>query len=197
MNTQWNAPAPRSGLGGWLDRLIGPGATPVEVGLQVTSAVVGAIAATTYALTLPTSWTLWQLILIGFLGFDIAGGVATNATSSAKRWYHRSGKSWKDHLAFVAVHLVHIALVALLLRAGDGPFFLSVSLYLLIAASIVVSVPLYVQRPVALMLYGLALVGDRYLISPTPGLEWFLSFFFLKLLIGHLLREMPYQPPKS
>lgn len=193
MNIQGSS-VPREGVKGALDRLIGPGATPAEVWLQLLPAIAAAIAATGYAVSLPLAWTSWQLGLIVFLGFDLAGGVITNATSSAKRWYYRPGQGWKQHLAFVAIHLVHVGLVAWFLRGGDWLFFCIVSGYLMTAAGIIVSVPLYLQRPVALGLYSLALIGDRYIAVPTVGLEWFLSVFFLKLLISHLLQEMSYHP---
>ena len=131
------------------------------------------------------------------LGFDLLGGVLTNATSAAKRWYHRPGQRWPQHLAFVSFHFVHVALVALLLRGGDWPFFLSVSGYLLGAVLLIVGCPLYLQRSIALGLYSLALLGNSYLFSPTPGLEWFLPLFFLKLLVSHLLHETPYCPGES
>lgn len=197
MDSQWVAPSPRGGMKGWVDRLIGPGATSVEIGLQLVPAVIAMVVAVVYAHASSTSLATGQLALIAFLGFDIAGGVATNATSSAKRWYHRSGQNWRDHLAFVAIHFVHIGLVALFLRGQDWTFFLVVSTYLISAAGLVTSVPLYIQRPVALILYSVALVGDRYFLAPTVGMEWFLSLFFLKLLIGHLLREIPYQPSET
>jgi hypothetical protein len=132
--------------------------------------------------------------LIAILGFDLVGGVLTNATAAAKRWYHRPGQGWQQHMGFVGVHLVHIGLVALLLRGGDGLFFAGVASYLLLAAGLILASPLYLQRPVALGLYGLALLGDRYLFAPTPGLEWFLPVFFLKLLVSHLLNETAYRP---
>ena len=196
MNVQGPS-TPGTGFKGALDRLIGPGATPAEVWLQLLPAIAAAIVATAYAVRLPTVWTGWQLGLIAFLGFDLAGGVITNATSSAKRWYYRPNQGWQQHLAFVAIHLIHVGLVSLFLRRGDWLFFYSVSGYLMAAASVIVSVPLYLQRPVALGLYGLALIGDRYIAVPTVGLEWFLSVFFLKLLISHLLQETPYRPLDS
>lgn len=97
-------------------------------------------------------------------------------------------------MAFVCIHLFHIELVALLFRGGDGLFFASVSSYLLLAAGLILVSPLYLQRPLALGLYGLALLCDRYFLAPTPGLEWFLPLFFLKLLVSHLLNEMAYRP---
>ncbi|EDX84502.1 hypothetical protein S7335_2199 [Synechococcus sp. PCC 7335] len=40
----------------------------------------------------------------------------------------------------------------------------------------------------------MALVGNHYLLIPTPGLEWLLPLFFLKLLVSHLLNETAYLP---
>lgn len=188
------SPVPRVGWKGQVDRLIGPGATTAELMLQLVPSVVAAIAAPLYASTLLIDWTIWQLGAIAILGFDLVGGVLTNATAAAKRWYHRPGQGWRQHLTFVSVHLVHIGVVALLFRGGDGLFVLSIASYLLLAAGLILVSPLYLQRPIALGLYSLALLGDRYLFVPTPGLEWFLSLFFLKLLVSHLLSETAYQP---
>jgi len=189
---QDNYSAPRSGWVGMIDRFIGPGATPAELWLQFLPAVIAAIAAPVYALTLSNSWTGLQLGLIALLGFDCAGGIITNATASAKRWYHRSGQGWKQHMIFVASHTIHIGLVALLFREGDWGFLIVVSGYLLIASTAILSSPLYLQRSIALGFYSLALLGDRYLLSLTLGLEWFLPFLMLKLLVSHLLAETPY-----
>lgn len=188
----WGYTAPRLGWAGMWDRFIGPGATRAEWLLELIPSVIAAIAAPLYALTLSYAWTPLQLVLIALLGFDIMGGIITNATATAKRWYHRPGQGWRQHLAFVSLHIFHIALVAQIFRGGDGGFLAIVSVYLIIASMIILRSPLYLQRPVALGLYGLALLGDRYLLSPTFGLEWFLSFLLLKLLVSHLLKEAPY-----
>ena len=95
-------------------------------------------------------------------------------------------------MAFVGLHGFQIGLVAWLFRGGDWGFFVVVFSYLLMASMIILRSPLYLQRPLALGLYSLALVGDRYLLSPTLGLEWFLPFLMLKLLVSHLLAEFPY-----
>ena len=181
--------SPRSGLKGLLDRITGPEATRAELLLQFLPPLVAMVAAPAYALRLPVEWTSWQLVMIAIFGFDLVGGVLTNATSSAKRWYHRKGQGWQQHLTFVSFHIVHILLVALFFRSGDWSFFVSVSIYLLAASVAILRSPLYLQTPVALGLYGLVLLGDRYLFSPTFGLEWFLSLFFLKILVSHLLPE--------
>ncbi|NCJ06323.1 hypothetical protein GS597_07315 [Synechococcales cyanobacterium C] len=180
---------PRSGWGGWLDRFAGPGATSAELGLQFLPAVAALVAAPVYALTLPIPWTGLQLGLMALLGLDLMGGVLTNATVSAKRWYHRPSQGWQQHLGFVALHVVHIGVIAGLFRGGDWAFLGLVAGYLLLAATMIVFSPRQLQRSVALGLFGVVLLGDRYWLTPTPGLEWFLPFFFLKILVGHLLPE--------
>lgn len=193
----WSSPMPRPGLRGQLDRFIGPGATVAEMILQFVPAFLAAIAAPAYAMALPIAWTPLQLGLISVLGVDFVGGVLTNATAAAKRWYHRPSQGWQHHMGFVALHLVHIGLVALLFRSSDWPFFIGVSGYLLGASALILGCPLYLQRPIALGLYAVALLGDRYCFAATPGLEWFLPLLFLKLLVSHLLHETPYRPSEK
>jgi len=193
MNPDWRYDQPRDGLGGLLDRLTGPGATSAELLLQLLPSLVAMVAAPLYALALPAQWTALELGLIALLALDLVGGILTNATSTAKRWYHRPSQNWQQHLAFVSLHIIHVGLVAFVFRGGDWGFWLGTLGYLLGASILIVRSPLYLQCPVALGLYGLSLLGDRYLVVPTFGLEWFLPFFFLKLLVSHLLPEAPYR----
>jgi hypothetical protein len=189
-----NCPPPRPGFRGWLDRITGVEATTAELLVQFVPPLIFAIAAPIYAQTLAVDWTYLQLGLISLLGFDLVGGVITNATSSAKRWFHRTGQTWQHHLVFVSIHIFHIFLVALLFRNADWGFLAIASGYLIGASILILRTPLYLQRPVAFGLYGLALLGNSYLFAPTVGLEWFLPLFFLKILLSHLLKEMPYSP---
>ncbi len=189
-----NCPAPRSGFLGCLDRITGPEATTAELLVQFIPPLIFALVAPIYAQTLSVDWTPWQLGLISLLGFDLVGGVLTNATSSAKRWFHRAEQTWRHHLAFVSIHIMHIFLVAILFRGLDWDFCLIVSSYLIVSSVLILQTPLYLQRPIAFGLYGLALLGNSYLFAPTVGLEWFLPLFFLKILISHLLKEAPYRP---
>lgn len=194
MLSRKNYLSPRPGLPGLLDRITGTEATTAELLIQIIPPAIFAIDAPIYAQTLATDWTYLQLGLISLLAFDLLGGVLTNATSSAKRWFHREGQTWQNHLVFVTIHLVHIFLVALLFRDSDWSFFWIVSGYLMVSAIAILRTPRYLQRPVALGLYSLALLGNIYLFEPIPGLEWFLPLFFLKLLVSHLLDETPYLP---
>lgn len=80
-----DSPTPRLGWVGTIDLFIGPGATQAELWIQLLPAIIAAIAAPLYALTLSHSWTMLQLGLMAFLGLDCVGGVLTNATDTAKR----------------------------------------------------------------------------------------------------------------
>ena len=194
MNSNWRYPQPRPGMRGALDKFIGPGATPAEVWLAFGAALAAGVAAPTYAIVTDLGWNTLQLALAALIAFDVLGGVVTNATSAAKRWYHRPELTFRDHFGFTALHLIHLFVVAWLFREGDWAFAIITSAYLLAAAAIILRVPLYLQRPVALLLYALSILMALYLLSPTPGLEWFLPLFYLKLLVSHLVREEPYRP---
>ncbi len=194
MTIRWQFPQPRSGLNGALDKFIGPGATPAEIWLELIPAALAGVAAPVYAIASSLDWSSWQLILAAIMAFDMTGGIVTNATATAKRWYHRPGQGFRQHFTFTAIHILYLLLIAWLFRQGDWPFALVTSVYLLVATAIILQVPLYLQRPVAFLLYAIALLINLYAFSPTPGLEWFLPFFYLKLLVSHLVREEPYRP---
>jgi len=194
MNTLWSPPKPRSGLAGEWDKFVGPGQTQAEFRLKLIPSLLAGLAVPLYSLHAGLSWTTVQLIMAGVIAFDLVGGVMTNATSTAKRWYHRPGQGWIQHLEFVSVHALHIFLVAWLFRGGDWTYFLVYYAYLLTASVIITCVHLYLQRPVALLLFVGVLLMNTYVFIPSPGLEWFVPVFFMKLLVSHLIKEMPFLP---
>ena len=193
-DNNWKYPQPRKGLWGALDRFIGPGATTAEVWLQIVPSVLAAIMAPAYALLNNLGWDATQLVVAGLFAFDMAGGIITNATSTAKRWYHREGQGFRQHFTFVAAHVIHLFVVSWLFLSFDWGFFGITTSYLLIASVLILRSPQYLQRPIAFLLYAIALLMSIYLLEPIVGLEWFLPFFYLKLLVSHLLREEPYRP---
>lgn len=195
MHIPWDPPEPRPGLAGAWDRFVGPGATPAEQNLGLLVALAGGLAAPVYALAVDAGWSAVQGIVAALLAFDLAGGVWVNATATAKRWYHRAGQGPKEHLTFVSVHVLHLAVVAWLFRGGDWAYLLITAGMLIGAAGIIVRAPLYLQRPAALTLYAAAVVVVTAAFAPTRGLEWFVLVFYLKLLVSHLLDEAPYAPP--
>lgn len=190
----WNAPPPRKGfLNGW-DTFIGTGATQAENALVVAVAVVSAIGMIAYVLSADPGWTALQVVIAVVLALDIGGGVIANATSVTKRWYHRPGQTAKTHLGFIAVHALHLLPVPIWFRPGDWGYFVIAYGYLLMAAILILRVPLYLQRPVAMLLWMGGILLNAYVIMPVAGLEWLLPAFYAKLLVAHLVREEPYRP---
>lgn len=189
----WDYPPPRPGFAGEIDRFMGPGTTPAEWLILGGFTLAGGLCAGLYAVWAELPWTPVQFAVAVLLALDLSGGIVTNATASAKRWYHRTGQGFRQHFGFVAVHVAHIFLVAWLFRGFDWAFFGLNSLYLLGAAVLILKTPLALQRPLALGLFATCLPFSQYAFAPTPGLEWFIPFLFLKLLVSHLLREEPYR----
>jgi hypothetical protein len=187
---QWQYPPPQNAL----DRFVGPGTTNAEALLQVGGSVLAAAALLVYAQQQQLGWTLPQTLVALLLVLDMVGGVITNAANPAKRWYHRPGQGTRQHLQFVALHLLQPVLLVLFFRAGDSGYVAVVYGYLLAAAVGIVSAPLYLQRPLAMTLWLGGLVLNGYVLVPTAGFEWFLPVFYLKLLVCHLVREEPYRP---
>ena len=188
----WIPPEPRDGFLGSFDKFIGPGATKAEVILQFVTAFAAGVLVIFYAILAEVGWSVLQYVLAIVIALDMVGGVVTNATASGKRWYHREGQGFKQHFGFVIIHAFQLLLVVIFFRSGDWLFFVILYGYLLIATLIILRSPLYLQRPVALILYIGALLMNCYVFTPTIGLEWFVPIFFLKLLISHVLKEAPY-----
>jgi hypothetical protein len=84
--------------------------------------------------------------------------------------------------------------VAWLYLRFDLVWLLIAATYLLFSAIVILSVPPYLQRPVALAAYACALLLSMYALARPLGLEWFLPLFCLKLLVSHLPKEEPYRP---
>ncbi|MFW5776743.1 MAG: hypothetical protein ACOCZB_05595 [Spirochaetota bacterium] len=140
----WNCPEPRSGFAGALDRLTGPGAEPAEVALQFGMALLAAVAAWFWYRS-AAAGSAWMAGLAAFVAFDVAGGIVTNATSTAKRWFHRAGEGVADHFKFQALHLVHIAVVAFVFAGGDWLLFALLAATLLGCSVVILATPLYLK----------------------------------------------------
>ncbi|MGF1770789.1 hypothetical protein L4C42_00605 [Vibrio wakamikoensis] len=194
MNINWNYPKVRGGFWGGIDKLIGPGATKAEKRIQLYIPALAGVAAVIFSREVSSSQSLGQVILLFLLTIDIVGGIITNATSSAKRWFHREGQGVRQHLSFVAVHFVQLSLVASMFLEGDWLWVAVTGGYMMMASWVILMTPLYLQRPIALMMYAGALLLSLYWFGAPVGLEWFLPLFYLKLLVSHILREEPYRP---
>lgn len=91
MNVNWDPPAPRRGLAGEWDKFVGPGQIRAELWLIIIPSLLAGLGLPLYAIWLGLGWTTAQLVVAGLMAFDLTGGVVTNATSTAKRWYPRPG----------------------------------------------------------------------------------------------------------
>lgn len=192
MQIDWNPPKPREGWLGHWDAFVGPGATSAEEWVQLgAGAAIAASALLVFGLRFPGEASGLQWTVLALLCLDLGGGIVTNATSAAKRWYHRAGQGG-NHLRFVAVHGAHLLLLTLLFSLEAWRMGL-VYAYLLLAAVVIVRAPLYLQRPVAFAAFAVALPLG-WLAVPLAGLEWFLPLLLFKLLVSHLLREAPFDP---
>jgi len=187
-------PSPREGLLGLLDRFTGPGATSTELTLQFVLPLGAAGAAVAYAACAVGTWSALQYVFCALLAFDIVGGIITNATSSGKRWYHRAGQGFPQHFGFVALHLGHLALMSWLFLGFALSWLVTSGLYLLVSGVAILLAPLYLQRPIALLMYAGSVLLALYALVPPPGMEWFLPLFYLKLLVAHLPKEEAYHP---
>ncbi len=185
---------PRAGWLGEIDKFIGPGATRAELLLQFGVALLAPILLLLYVTQNNAGWTPLQMLIGVILVVDITGGVVTNATSSAKRWYHRDGQGFRQHMLFVLIHALQPFLIVLFFRPNDWLFFGVVYGYLIVASLLIMIAPLYLKRPVAMTLLMGAFLVHSYVLTPTIWLGWFVPMFYTKLLISHLLPETAYTP---
>ena len=196
-NIEWSYPRPRSGWSGIMDRFIGPGATKAEIALQFVLPIAAAFAAIVLAASRSLDWTLLQYVVAGFMALDLVGGIFTNATSSAKRWYHRDGQTARNHLGFISLHLLHLSLISWVFLDWQWEWVAATAAYLGAASVVILVVPLYLQRPVSLTTFAGSLILAQYVVTSPAGVEWFLPLFYLKLLVSHLPKEEPYRPTRS
>jgi hypothetical protein len=188
----WTIPEPRDGFLGEWDTFIGPGATRAENALFIVTALIAAAAIALYGILGPEDWPPLRIAVLALLGGDLAGGAVANASSATKRWYNRPEQGFAQHMGFIAVHVIYIALFSWLFRDLDVPYLIIASVALLASAALVLWLPLYLRRPVAALLTVCALVAGP-LTSP-PVLAWFLPVLWLKLIMGHATRDEPYRP---
>ncbi len=186
----WNYPEPKSRT----EKFIGPGATKAELIIQQAFPYLFGTLLPLIAYLKGWGWNWIQMILAALLAIDMLGGVLTNATSTAKRWYHREGQGFKQHMKFVLLHILQIFVVMAAFDWGNWIFVIGGYSYLLIASLTILKSPLYLQRPIALgSLFGGVLIA-LYILPTPPHFEWFLPAYYIKILVSHLLLEEPYRP---
>jgi len=177
-----------------MDRFVGPGATPAELLLQFVPTLILAFGWVGFALYQGMDWTWWQLLLAWILVVDMVGGVITNATNAGKRWYHRPGQGFRQHLGFVLLHAFQPAVIVLAFDWGNLTFFIGSFGYLLGATLCLLTTPLYLQRPLAGLLVVIGCFLGLYVLPVPIGFEWFVPVYCVKVLSSHLVKEAPFRP---
>ncbi|MFD7962910.1 hypothetical protein ACFV5J_19085 [Streptomyces zaomyceticus] len=190
----WEIPRTPPGFAGRVERFMGPGKTRAESAVEIAGLVVCALL---LAAGIRTSgaWHAWsglQCAVVALVGLDLIGGVLTNATNAAKRWYHRPGPGVRrSRLLFVSAHLLHLLAVGLIVLPTDWRWTLGNGALLLAGAALVEFTPLHLKRPVSMIALTVAVLVNLFWLEVPLVLGWFAPLFFLKLLVCHLVPEAP------
>ncbi|MFE4632921.1 hypothetical protein ACFRJ1_06035 [Streptomyces sp. NPDC056773] len=194
LRISWEIPATPPGLAGRLERFMGPGKSRSESAVE-TIGLLGCallLAAGLWTSGAARDWSTAQLVVVVLAGLDLIGGVLTNASNSAKRWYHRAGpEARRARLLFVPAHLLHLGAIGLFVLSGDITWTLVNAALLLGGAAVVEFAPVHLKRPVAMALLMAAVLVNLFWLPVPAALAWFAPLFFLKLLVCHLVPEAP------
>ncbi|MDX6763131.1 MULTISPECIES: hypothetical protein [Streptomyces] len=194
LRISWDIPATPPGLAGRLERFMGPGKSRSESMVETVGLVGCALllAAGVWSSGAARDWSTAQLVVVALAGLDLIGGVLTNATNAAKRWYHRADPAARRaRLLFVSAHLVHLAAMGLFVLDGDLDWTLGNAALLLGGAAAVEFAPVHLRRPVAMAVLMAAVLVNLFWLPVATALAWFAPLFFLKLLVCHLVPEAP------
>ncbi len=150
--------------------------------------------------TLDWSWV--QILAASFLTLDMIGGVLTNSLGSMKRFVHTDqslnlslmGKLVGSKFLFPAIHFQLFAVPLCFDVAWSYAFFWYGAM--MVSIVFIHFLPMYLHRPVALLVVMLAIIFATILPAPV-GLEWLAPIFMIKLVLSHGVREEPYRPSVS
>jgi len=145
-------------------------------------------------------WNYIQLIIGFFIAFDISGGMVCNSLNSCKRFYHstlskKEGKKeviFKNHLLFSSFH-IHPIIAWLIFDINYWIYGVIWYVIFMIAVIMVIRTPLYLKRPISMLLILIAIMLNCYIIAPLTGFEWLMPVLFIKIIYGHLVKEEPYR----
>lgn len=191
----WTIPPTPPGWRGSLTRFMGPGKSRTELRTELAGSLICMALLGWHLLAAPIEAGWLQSAITIFIGLDLVGGVMTNATNAAKRWYHR--KPARSRLVFVAAHTIYLAAMAFVVLDAAWHWFLLNTALLLAGALLIEAVTLEAKRPAAMAAYMAAVLINLTLVPLGEGLEWFTTLFFLKLLVCYLLPEAPIRSAKT
>lgn len=170
--------APSSPVLSVFRRISGPDATAQEAAVWLAGTLGITAVAAAVAVARGPGWSALQWLLALGIAFDFSGGVVANATSAAKRAFHRPGAS-RSRALFYLLHVHPLVLPLVFATSWTAAFALYAGM--LAAAALVELAPRAVAQPVAFatVTAGLFLGGAAQ--WPT-GLEWFAPVYLLKLV---------------
>lgn len=182
------------------DALMGTGATRAEKMIAYLGGLLVPLFLILLGVKGAVHWTWWQWLIALAIGADISAGAVANALNSCKRFYHspiQPGEERyrlvKNPILFSAIHIYPL----ILWLAFDRPnwlFGLAWYTLLIFATWAVEQFPLYLRRPAAVGMVVLVILVNAYLLQPIPGFEWMAPLLFLKIILGHTVKEEPYRP---
>jgi len=145
-------------------------------------------------------WSITQIVVASILVIDMVGGVLTNSLGSMKRFLHSDKKlelSWLEKLvrAKFLFPLIHLQIFAAPLFF-DATWGYAIFWYASMMISIILihHLPLYLHRPIALLIVMLSIMIGPIAFVPPTGLEWLAPIYMIKLVLSHGVREEPYRP---
>jgi len=183
-----------------IDILIGTDATKSEKLLGWMAGIAGASLYLYFALNHTFNWSIWQYLLASFIAFDVVGGAVANSLNSCKQFYRSSPRAnepiylrlVKNKLFFAAIH-IHPLVIGSCFGSIDLLSGLFWYVALLVSVLITMKAPLYLSRPIAISFVAIAIILNYYAIEPIVGFEWFIPLLFLKIVLGHTVKEEPYR----
>lgn len=187
----WQVPEARPGWRGAVDRFFGPGPTRAEILVQLIGVPALGLLVLAHVFSADVHLRWWGVVILAMFTIDALGGVLTNSTGAAKRWYHRPGTRG-ERLRFVALHVVHLALIAGLVLDQHWGWLALNAVLLLGLAVLIEHTPLPVRRPVAMGALVAAVLLSSTLAPVPDGLGWIAPLLHLKLLVAHQIPEAPF-----
>lgn len=171
---------------GYLAKLTGPTATRTEILLQfLVPAAIVAFLVYSQAAFLFGQGLLYTIVLC-LLAFDVIGGVVTNETIAARRWFNRDGVSKLKKWLFCLMHLVHICALFLFLNEPALSGFLTYCSLYLASFTLVILTPNYISRAVAAWLYcAFIVLFFEFDYFGLENFKYLLLIFHYKIVVAY------------
>lgn len=171
---------------GLLAKLTGPTATRTEILLQFIAPVaIVAFLVYSQAAFLFGQGLLYTIILC-LLAFDVLGGVVTNETLAARKWFNRDDVSKLKKWLFCLMHLVHICVLFLYLNEPALPGLLTYGSLYLASFTLVILTPNYISRAVAASLYcGFIVLFFEFDYFGLENFKYLLLIFHYKIVVAY------------